>query len=73
MSKIRVLGTKKIEAQKIGNLNEVLDCYSQYAKFANNRILVVDDEEFCISSMKAVLYSLGINTDFQVDFCIHGK
>ena len=34
---------------------------------------MVDDEEFCISSMKAVLYSLGINTDFQVDFAIHGK
>jgi CheY-like chemotaxis protein len=33
----------------------------------------VDDEEFCISSMRAVLYSLGINVDYQTDFCIHGK
>ena len=51
----------------------MLDSYNQYAKFARNRILVVDDEEFCISSMRAVLHSLKINTDFQVDFCIHGK
>jgi len=34
---------------------------------------VVDDEEFCISSMRAVLYSQGINIEFQVDFCITGK
>jgi len=70
---MRILGVKKKDAQKLGNLNEMLDCYNEYAKFTNNRILVVDDEEFCISSMRAVLYSLGINTDFQVDYCIHGK
>ena len=34
---------------------------------------MVDDEEFCISSMRAVLYSQGINIEFQVDFCITGK
>ena len=73
LSKLRVLGGKKQEAQKLGNLNDVLDCYNKYAQYSDNRILVIDDEEFCISSMRAILYSLGINTDFQVDFCIHGK
>jgi CheY-like chemotaxis protein len=34
---------------------------------------VVDDEEFCLSSMRAVLFSLGINVDYQVEFCITGK
>jgi len=33
----------------------------------------VDDEEFCISAMRAILKDQGIDTDFQVDFCIHGK
>ena len=35
--------------------------------------MVVDDEEFCLSSMKVVLQSMGFNTDFQVEFCLHGK
>ena len=35
--------------------------------------MVVDDEEFCIASMKAMLFSAGIQTDYQVDFCITGK
>ena len=35
--------------------------------------MVVDDEEFCIASMKSMLFSAGIDTDFQVDFCITGK
>jgi len=64
LSKLRVLGGKKQEAQKLGNLNDVLDCYNKYAQYSDNRILVIDDEEFCISSMRAILYSLGINTDF---------
>ena len=34
--------------------------------------MVVDDEEFCLSSMRAIMTSIGIDTDFQVDFCISG-
>ena len=34
---------------------------------------MVDDEEFCISMMRTLLHSQGINVDYQVDFCIHGK
>ena len=64
---------KKKEAVKLGSLNEVLDNYNKYNEFSRRRILVVDDEEFCISSMRAVLYSQGINIEFQVDFCITGK
>ena len=33
----------------------------------------MDDEEFCISAMRAILKDQRIDTDFQVDFCIHGK
>jgi len=37
-----------------------------------NRIMVVDDEEFCISAMKILLQSFGINNQ-QIDFCINGQ
>ena len=33
---------------------------------------MVDDEEFCISTMKALLFNLEIDIDIQVDFCING-
>jgi hypothetical protein len=55
------------------DLRSVLDTYNKYREFSENRILVVDDEEFCLSSMKAVLFNLGMNINFQVDFCISGK
>ena len=38
-----------------------------------NRLLIADDEEFCLSSMKTILASLGVNIQFQTDFCISGK
>lgn len=34
--------------------------------------MVVDDEEFCLSTLKFILFNLGIDTDKQVDFCITG-
>ena len=72
LKKLNVL-KKKEEVQKLGSLNEVLGCLKLYTKFKNNRIMVVDDEEFCISSMRAILHSQGINVDYQVDYCINGK
>lgn len=42
-------------------------------KFQNNKVLVVDDEEFCISAMKGMLFKAGLDIEFQVDFCIDGK
>ena len=35
--------------------------------------MVVDDDEFCLSSMKAILSSLGFDTKYQVDYCITGE
>lgn len=34
--------------------------------------MVVDDEEFCLTTMKSILFNLGIDTENQVDFCITG-
>ena len=75
LSKIRVMGVEKKQEASIHlfSLKEVLDCYNRYNEFGQKRILVVDDEEFCISSMKAILHSCGINVELQVDFCINGK
>lgn len=35
--------------------------------------MVIDDEEFCLESIKVMLKKAGIDTDNQVDFCITGK
>ena len=55
------------------SLSQALENFKLFSKYQNNRILVVDDEEFCLSSMRAVLFNLGINVDYQVEFCITGK
>ena len=55
------------------SLPQALDAFNLFNKYRENRILVMDDEEFCLSSMRAVLFSLGIDVDYQVEFCITGK
>ena len=34
--------------------------------------MVVDDEEFCLTTLKFILFNVGIDTEKQVDFCITG-
>lgn len=41
-------------------------------KCRNERIMVVDDEEFCLTMMQSILFNLGIDTENRVDFCITG-
>ena len=41
-------------------------------RFRYKRILVADDEEFCIASMKAMFGQLGVDVEQQVDYCISG-
>ena len=43
-----------------------------YQKMIRNRMLIVDDEEFCISAMKAIFERIGINIT-QLDYCISGE
>jgi len=38
-----------------------------------DRIMVVDDEEFCMATMRHLLNSMGIDADNLVDFCINGR
>ena len=44
-----------------------------FRKYAEKRILVVDDEEFCISAIRAIFERVGINCDDQMDFCLSGE
>ena len=37
------------------------------------RILVVDDEEFCLTTMKSIMQSSGLDVENKVDFCISGQ
>ena len=55
------------------NFNTYLVAHNQFKKFMSNRIMIVDDEEFCLSSMKVILKGLGIDTNHRVDCCITGK
>lgn len=50
-----------------------IDVYSKFTNAALRRILVVDDEEFCISTLKIMLKMAGIDLTTQVDFCITGE
>ena len=47
--------------------------FDSVSKFRNERVLVVDDEEFCLASMKAILFRAGIDIKLQTDFCITGR
>ena len=35
--------------------------------------MIVDDEEFCLTAMKAILNIIGIETEQTVDSCMNGK
>ena len=34
--------------------------------------MVIDDEEFCLTMMKSILFRVGIDVEHRVDFCITG-
>ena len=42
-----------------------------YTRYRTNRIMIVDDEEFCISALRSMLTKLGIS-QWQVDYCYDG-
>ena len=41
-------------------------------KSTKYRIMVVDDEEFCISAIQSMLSLLNIDKKYHIDFCIDG-
>jgi len=45
-------------------LKGLIEFESKFRKYKNNRILVLDDEEFCIASMKAIFFTIGVDINF---------
>lgn len=54
---------------KISNKMETIQ---KMMVFKHNRILVIDDDEMCLMSLKCLLHNLGFDTRYQVDFSIDG-
>ena len=52
---------------------DVFESLKLYKKFGKKRILLVDDEEFCMTTMIALLQACAIDTDNLVDSCINGQ
>ena len=50
-----------------------LSNFKQLKEYGQNRILVADDEEFCIASIKGIMMGAGIDVENKVDFCINGQ
>jgi CheY-like chemotaxis protein len=42
------------------------------ASYGSDRILLIDDEEFCISSMRAIMFKLGLDIENKLDYCMNG-
>ena len=42
-------------------------------RYRKERIIVIEDEEFCISALNTIFTKIGINTSYQVDICINGS
>ena len=60
------------EGAEAQSCTEKLDNYKLLLKHGKNRIMVVDDEEFCIASLKSILVGANIDMNNKVDFCING-
>lgn len=54
------------------NFLQIIKQYEIITQFVSKRILVIDDEEFCISSMKAILHQFKFDVNYQVDYCLSG-
>jgi CheY-like chemotaxis protein len=63
-----ISGIPMIDSQP-GMACSMIDLFTRYR---TNRIMVVDDEEFCISALRSMLTKLGIN-QWQVDYCFDGQ
>jgi len=53
-------------------LKELFEFEKKFRKYKNDRILILDDEEFCIASMKAIFYTIGVDINFQLDSFMNG-
>ena len=61
LEKAKSISNIRIMKDNPNDIQDVLHLYRNFLVHKNNRILVVDDEEFCISAMKALLFKMGID------------
>ena len=54
---------KIMSESKITSLSDLIFELKGFSKYSQRRILVIDDEEFCISSMKAIMFTLGLDIE----------
>ena len=47
--------------------------YKEALAWKTMRIMVVDDEEFCIAAMKTMCQQFGISVSNHIDFCFNGQ
>ena len=47
--------------------------FKQMMNHRKNRILIVDDEEFCIATMQSLFTAAKVDIKNNVDFCINGE
>ena len=50
-----------------------MDALSLVRKYDTKRVLVIDDEEFCITTLQILMKQSGIDTANQVDFVMSGQ
>lgn len=71
MDKMQIFEFKN-QSQSKASLTDLYNLAQKFYKYKENRVLVIDDEEFCLTMMKALLFRNGIDVDHQVDLCING-
>ena len=54
-------------------LTKTLDHLDKFRALNGKRILLVDDEKFCLKTVKMMLAKAGIDIRHQVDTCIDGQ
>ena len=62
----------KNQSREKTTLTDLHRLAQNFNKYKNKRVLVIDDEEFCLTMMKSLLFRNGIDVEHQVDFCING-
>ena len=55
------------------DIHKIVREFNLVEKFKEKRILVVDDEEFCLTATRNMLMVKGFDVQYQVDFCINGQ
>ena len=51
----------------------VFNILKSFKVLSQNRILITDDEDFCLEAMKVMLKLIGADIEYKVDMCINGQ